>query len=118
VLEITKTLPKIVIAGVLCIVGKPDTYITKILDEFPEDLMDEYRKIIGDGLAKVTVGGEVSIKEYGTGASGFASVTLTCNQDELTIDKAAKLAGDFAKNYAHEHRAILEKELNQLLGGG
>jgi hypothetical protein len=44
--------------------------------------------LVGDGAAKVTVSTDRSNKYMGSGVSVFVSVTLTCNQDRTTIERA------------------------------
>jgi hypothetical protein len=77
--------------------------------------MDEIKQLVGDGLARVTVSTDFGIKEYGTGASAMCSVSLTCAQDVATIEKAAKLAGEMARDIAQEQRARAEQELAMLM---
>lgn len=71
-----------------------------------DDPVDELAVLIGNGLAKVTVSADMAIKDYGSGAGGMCSVTLTCNQDEKTIEKAISLAGSVARAYAQENRKL------------
>lgn len=81
----------------------------------PEEIMDAYEQVVGNGLARITVGADMSVKDYGTGASAMVSISLACNQDGKTIDKAVELAGELARNYAKEQRALAEKELESLV---
>ena len=83
--------------------------------EIPRSIMDEIAKIAGDGKARVTVSSDFGIKEYGNGTSAMCSVSLTCNQDETSIDKAIGIAGDLARSYALEQRAQAEVAFKQLL---
>jgi uncharacterized protein YggE len=85
----------------------------------PKDIersyMDEIKQLIGDGQARVTVSADFGIKDFGTGASAMCSVSLTCGQDTQTIEKAAKLAGDMARDIAQEQRQRAEQELQAIL---
>ena len=83
--------------------------------EIPRNIMDEIAKIAGDGKARVTVSTDFGIKEFGTGTSAMCSVSLTCNQDETSIDKAIGIAGDLARSYALEQRAQAERSFNELM---
>lgn len=74
------------------------TYDNKI----PEKLMELYKEVIGDGLAKVTVSTDYAMKSYGDGTSVMVSITLSCNQDEMTIRKTADLASILARDFAKE----------------
>jgi len=83
--------------------------------EIPRSIMDEIAKVAGDGKAKVTVSTDFGIKEFGTGTSAMCSVSITCNQDEASIDKAIGIAGELARSYALEQRAQSEKAFNDLM---
>jgi len=80
----------------------------------PEKIMDAYKMVVGDGLAKVSVSADFSLKEYGAGVSSMASVSLTCGQDEASIRQAAVLAGELARDFAQEHAAAAHSELKSL----
>ena len=75
------------------------------------------QQIIGNGLARVTVSADFGIKDFGTGASAMCSVSLTCNQDVTTIERAAKIAGDLARDLAQEQRQNAENELQGIIAG-
>jgi hypothetical protein len=79
-------------------------------------VMDEIQKLVGDGKARITVSADFGVKEYGTGAGAMCSVSLTCNQDLKTIEQAAKLAGDLARDIAQEQRARADMELQAVIG--
>lgn len=83
----------------------------------PEEVMDAYQALIGDGKARITVSSDMAIKNFGTGAGAMVSVSLCCNQDEDTIDKAIQMAGQLARSYAMEQRAVAEEELQKKLSG-
>ena len=84
-------------------------------DEVPRSVMDAYQQVVGNGLAKVTVSADMSIKDFGTGASAMCAVTLSCNQDQQTIERAAQLAGELARGFAQENRARAERELQAIV---
>lgn len=86
------------------------------LRDIPRNYMDDIKALVGDGQARVTVSADFGIKDYGTGASAMASVSLTCNQDTASIERAARLAGDMARDIAQEQRQRAENELQALLG--
>jgi hypothetical protein len=65
----------------------------------PEELMDAYEQLVGDGRAGVAVSADMSNKDYGNGFGSRVSVSLTCNQDAQTIANAIALAGNCARHY-------------------
>lgn len=99
---------------VLSIKGQPDTHLT-FTDEVPKEVMDAYEQVVGNGLAKVSVSADMSIKDFGTGASAMVSITLSCNQDERTIVQAVNLAGGMARYFAKENRQHAETELQGII---
>lgn len=99
----------------------------EVLEQAEMDLpqgkaMDEYQKIRGDGSARVSVGTDMSSKDYGTGAGAMVSVTLSCNQDKDSIERAIELAGSLARAYCTEQRQLAEaefqKEMQARMTGG
>ncbi len=79
--------------------------------EIPENYMLDARKLVGDGLARITVSADMALKEFGSGAGAMVSVSLTCNQDQDTIEKTIDLAGTIARQYAVEQHKLAEEEL-------
>jgi hypothetical protein len=110
----TRDLPKLVIEGRVAIPNRPDVIISWDQTEIPRDVMDAYELVAKDGKAKVQVGNEISMKDYGTGFSAYASVTLSCGQDDATIQQAASLASNLALHYAREHKVRIEKEFDAM----
>jgi hypothetical protein len=106
--------PKFSAHMTLSIKGEPNVVYT-YLKEVPQEIMDEFMKVLGNGQAKVTVSADYSFKDFGTGASSMCAVTLSCNQDEGTIQRAAQLAGWAARKFAQENQGIAEQELRQIL---
>lgn len=98
--------------------GEPDFVENFVYSgPLPEEVMDAYQALVGDAKARVTVAADMAIKNYGTGAGAMVSVSLSCNQDEDTIDKAIQMAGQLARSYAVEQRAVAEEELNKKMAG-
>lgn len=72
--------------------------------EVPKEIMDAYQELIGDANAKVTVGADLAVKDFGTGAGAFVSVSLTCNQDVNTVNMAISLAAAAAQQAAAHYQ--------------
>lgn len=82
-----------------------NTEDVEVIDDFftiPEEYMTKAQELIGDGLASITTGAELKNSDFGTGASCFVSVKLTCNQDEETLFAAGALAREIATHQATE----------------
>lgn len=112
--HVVRELPRVIASMQITMKNHPNINYT-FDGEVPEALMDEYEKVVGNGLAKVTVSADMSIKDFGTGASGMCSITLTCNQDTKTIEQALDLAGTMARGFAQENRQRAENELKMIL---
>lgn len=80
----------------------------------PEKLMDAYKKIIGDGQAKVTVTTDFGMKSFGEGVSSMCAVTLTCGQNEEQINEAAVLAQELATDFAKQCAMKAMEELKEI----
>jgi hypothetical protein len=113
--EVVEQLPKLSASVVIDIPKLKQIIKYDYQGEVPKELMDAYERIVGNGLAKVTIGADMAVKDFGTGATGSCFVTLTCNQDEKTIDEAARLAGELARAYAQENRQRGETELQTIM---
>lgn len=85
------------------------------LTTLPRNVMDELQQIVGNGLARVAISADMGIKDYGTGAGALATVSLTCNQDMKTLERAAELAGELARGFAQEQRQRAENELQSII---
>lgn len=85
--------------------------------DIPEKYMDDYQKIIGDGLARMTVAVDFSELNYGTGCKVLVSASLACSQDAATMKYAGQLAGYMARESAKEQLQQAKAELPALLAG-
>ena len=61
--------------------------------------MDQLKNLIGDGNTKITFGSTEADKVYGKGADTFVSVTATCNQDLVTIQKVGNILKEFVLSF-------------------
>jgi hypothetical protein len=69
----------------------------------PEEIMGALAEYIGDGLAKVTVGGELGhSKEFGCKAQSFVSVSVHCNNDEKSIEETHGILKDLVRNLVNQ----------------
>lgn len=91
-----------------------ETVSSQIYDgEFPEEYMQRVKSLVGDGKAKISISTEMSMKDFGTGASAMCTITLTCDQSESAIEEAAQLAGGMARHYATQMREMAERDLGE-----
>lgn len=76
-----------------------------------QEQKDRYKSLVGDGLAKVTVGRDLGEKDFGNGGGVFVNVTLTCDQSEGMVQHAIALAHEIANNYAWHYQGQLKQQL-------
>ena len=69
---------------------------------------DRLHELIGDGGARVTCAFDLSDKDFGSGFSAHCSVSLTCNQDERDVARAADIASSLAVRFTTEALETVE----------
>jgi len=113
-MEIIRETPKLSADMTIEQKGQPAIHY-QFTGEVPKEVMDAYEQVVGNGLSRVSVSTDMGIKDFGTGASAMVTITLTCNQDAKTIEKAVELAGTLARGYANENRQRAENELSSII---
>ena len=109
------------VGAVRKVAGLPATFTQThyITQEHP--MADEFKKLLGDGNARVSVG----VDERFSGPSGTYSsasvrvnITLNCDQSKDTIDKAAELAFEYASDFLDRHAVptarLLKRHLDEI----
>lgn len=76
-----------------------------------QEQQDRFQALVGNGLAKVTVGRDLGEKDFGNGGGVVVSVTLTCDQSERAVSSAVALAHEIANNYAWHYQGQLKQQL-------
>jgi len=75
---------------------------------------DQYKLVIGDGLARIAVGRDLSDTDYGSGGKAFVSVSLACDQSAAGISSAIVLAQQMADYYVEQHIQAVRQKCYQL----
>lgn len=83
--------------------------------EMPQEQQDAFAQLVGNGLARVSIGIPMDRKVFGNGAGAHVSLSLTCNQDAGTIAAAYSLAGQAVVHYVKQHLAQAVAEFNQVV---
>lgn len=68
-----------------------------------QEQQDQYKAVIGDGQARVSVGRDMSDMNYGSGGKVFVSVSLACDQSAAAVQYAVGLAAQAADYYVEQH---------------
>lgn len=74
---------------------------------------DYYKSLIGDGLAKISVGADLGEKDFGNGGGVIVNVTLTCDQSAEKIQAAIGLAHQVATGAVWHYQGLLKQQLIQ-----
>ena len=107
-------LPKLTIQYRVCIKGEPDIIYT-CEDLMPQDRMDQFQALVGDGKAQVNIGLPMGLKEFGTGSEAIVFISLTCNQDQQTVHTAVSLATEAVLYYTKQNLARGLAEVDQII---
>lgn len=95
-----------IVAQVRGSIRLPDSgpfFLNKLLEEGDMNMSsDAIASLIGDGKARITVSIGLDDKNFGFGATGHVSVSLSCNQDEATIKDAAGVARALAEEFVSD----------------
>ena len=75
------------------------------------NMLDQF---IGDGNAKLTISMDISDKEYGRGVSVMASLTMTVNQDDESVQMAYHYGSALLKGAISETIPKLNKVYDEL----
>lgn len=74
---------------------------------------DAYKNIIGDGLGRVTVGRDLSEKDFGNGGGVFVNITLACDQSQAGFQAAIPMAFQLADQWCWFYQRQLADQLVQ-----
>jgi hypothetical protein len=83
-------------------------------DELPEELMSQLENHIGDGLARVTVSGELSSSHEYHGAKSFVSISVSCNNDMGDVAEVHDILRPTVQDMCradHEEMSLLRDEI-------
>ena len=106
------------VGSVRKVAGLPATYTQTHYITQDHPMADEFKKLLGDQNARVSVG----VDEKFSGPSGTYSsasvrvtISLNCNQTKETIDKATELAFGYASDFLDRHAVPAAKLLGRHL---
>ena len=95
-----------IVAHVRGTINPPDgglLLLNHTLEGVDMDMSDDaVASLLGDGKARVTVSLGLDDKNFGFGATGHVSVSISCNQDEATIRDASGVARALAEEFVSD----------------
>jgi len=71
------------------------------LEEIPEEIMSQLEDHVGDGLARVTVAGDLGSSVSFHSAKAFVSVSVTCNNDLGDVEAVHDVLRPFVQKLCH-----------------
>jgi hypothetical protein len=111
--EVSQELPHFSMRYTVYLKNEPDIRYT-YEGNVPEEVLDQFQKIVGNGLARVSLSIPIDLKDFGNGAGAHVSISLTCNQDAATIHQAHTLALQAAMHYVKADLAQAIQEFDQI----
>jgi len=79
-------------------------------------MADQLKKVVGNGLAKISVGMDVGHKDYGRGGGCSVMVSLTHDQSVEGVYAASSIAGELAAEFCREHVAKAQALYDEVFG--
>lgn len=83
----------------------------------PQEVLDMLEKFVSPknkNPGSMTIGADLSFKDYGSGWGAFVSVTFPVDADTEVVDQANTEVGELVRNYAAENYAAAEDLWRQL----
>jgi hypothetical protein len=106
-------MPKVVGAVQIVVKNGNTTFIPED-GNYPEGLMAYAESVIGNGLARVSATSDTSQKEFGNGVSSSVTISLSCNQDDATINNVAQTLGKWTQALARQNYDASFQEFEQM----
>jgi hypothetical protein len=94
--------------------NSPDIHYTYEGD-VPQEVMDQFQRLVGNGLAKIGFSVPMDMKDFGNGTGAHVFINLTCNQDAATIHQAYLLAMQTAMYYVKQGLSQAMAEFDPIL---
>lgn len=82
--------------------------------EVPEEIMAFADQVRGNGEARVAVGGDMAMKDFGNGVSVSVTISLSTHQDDQTIASVVRTLGQWQRFYTKEQFDLAYAEFQQL----
>ena len=79
-------------------------------------MADALKEVVGDGLARISIGMDVGHKDYGRGGGCNVMVTLTHDQSAEGIYEASAIAGELAVEFCRTHLAKAQALYEEVFG--
>ena len=110
--ELDLKLPKLSVSREFTIKGKTtrDTGDGTV----PEEIQNYAASVVGDGKARVALSGDLSVKDFGNGCSASVTISLSCHQDDQTINHVVQTLGVWVRGYARQQFDLIDAEYQKM----
>lgn len=95
--------------------NKDKPIVMHVRRAFMEEIVADMIALVGDGKARISVSCDMSAKDFGNGAGVNVAISVSCNQDEATINQAVDMLGVKVRLLAKEQLTLAGVEYNALM---
>lgn len=82
--------------------------------EVPKAMSDYSQQVMGNGQARVAVTADMSFKDYGNGVNVSVTLSLSCNQDDQTVNNTVQMLGVWSREYCKQQLELARAEYEKL----
>jgi hypothetical protein len=82
--------------------------------EVPKEMADYSQQVKGDGQARVAVSADMAFKDYGNGVSVSVTLSLSCNQDDQTVNNVVQTLSGWSREYCKQSLALARVEYEKM----
>lgn len=111
--ELYERLPKITGWKEIC-PGNAPPIIDVFEGEVPMDVQDYAKQVLGDGNARMSATADYGMKNFGSGAGGGITISMSCNQDLNTMQAVQQFISQWAIKAARAHAEAAYAEYLQM----
>lgn len=82
--------------------------------EVPKEMSDYSQQVMGNGQARVAVSTDMAFKDFGNGAGVSVTLSLSCNQDDATVNNVVQMLGTWSREYCKQQLAVARVEYEKM----
>ena len=86
--------------------------------EVPKEMSDYAQQVMGNAQARVAVTTDMAFKDYGNGVSVSVTLSLSCNQDDQTVNNVVQALGGWSRAYCKQQLEVARQEYQHIQQGG
>jgi hypothetical protein len=82
--------------------------------EVPKAMADYAQQVVGNGQARVAISADMSFKDYGNGVNVAVTLSLSCNQDDASINNVVQTLGVWTREYCKQQLELARAEYEKM----